>query len=87
MEVRELLHLRTNQNERHTISYRLRDLEARLDSKQFVRLGRGIIVNVNMIRRIVPLPGGTYTVVLKNSQEFKVSRIQSRIIREQLLRF
>ena len=39
-----------------------------------------------MIRRIVPLPGGTYTVVLKNSQEFKVSRIQSRIVREQLLR-
>jgi two-component system, LytTR family, response regulator len=82
----ELLHLRTNQNERHTIAYRLRDLEARIDSKKFVRLGRGTIVNVDMIGRIVPLPGGTYTVVLKNSQEFKVSRIQSRIIREQLLR-
>jgi two-component system, LytTR family, response regulator len=82
----ELLHIRTNQNERHTISYRLRDLEAKMDSKKFVRLGRGTLVNVDMIRRIVPLPGGTYTVVLKNSQEFKVSRIQSRIIREQLLR-
>jgi two-component system, LytTR family, response regulator len=82
----ELLHLRTRQNERHTISYRLRDLEARVNTKNFVRLGRGTIVNVGMIQRIVPLPGGTYSVVLKNNQEFKVSRIQSRIIREQLLR-
>jgi two-component system LytT family response regulator len=82
----ELLHIRTNQNAKHTISYRLRDLEARIDSKKFVRLGRGTIVNVDMIHRIVPLPGGTYTVVLKNNQQFKVSRIQSRVIREQLLR-
>lgn len=82
----ELLHIRTIQNERHTISYRLRDLEARMNSNKFVRLGRGTIVNVELIRRIIPLPGGTYTVVLPNNQEFKVSRIQSRIIREQLLR-
>jgi two-component system, LytTR family, response regulator len=82
----ELLHIRTNQNDKHTICHRLRDLEARMNSRKFVRLGRGTIVNVDMIQRIVPLPGGTYTVVLKNNQEFKVSRIQSRIIREQLLR-
>jgi len=82
----ELLHIRTIQNERHTISYRLRDLEARISNGKFVRLGRGIIVNIDMIRRIVPLPGGTYSVSLNNSQEFKVSRIQSRIIRDQLLR-
>jgi len=82
----ELLHIRTIHNERHTISYRLRDLEARINSNKFIRLGRGTIVNVELIRRIIPLPGGTYTVVLPNNQEFKVSRIQSRIIREQLLR-
>jgi len=82
----ELLHIRTTSNERHTICYRLRDLEARMSPGAFVRLGRGIIVNVGRIRRILPLPGGTYTVVLTNNDEFKVSRIQSRIIREQLLR-
>jgi two-component system LytT family response regulator len=82
----ELLHIRTSRNENHTINYRLRDLECRIQPAQFIRLGRGTIVNVNMIRRIVPLPGGTYNVVLNNNQEFKVSRIQSRIIREQLLR-
>jgi two-component system, LytTR family, response regulator len=82
----ELLHLRTTENETHTICYRLRDLAARLDSTRFVRLGRGTVVNVDMIRRIVPVPGGTYTVILKDSQEFRVSRIQSRILRERLLR-
>src|SRR5215467_10045870 len=42
----ELLHLRTTENETHTISYRLRDLAARLDAAQFVRLGRGTLVNI-----------------------------------------
>ena len=82
----ELLHLRTTENETHTISYRLRDLAARLDAAQFVRLARGTLVNIDMIRRIVPVPGGTYTVILKDNQEFRVSRIQSRILRDKLLR-
>jgi DNA-binding LytR/AlgR family response regulator len=82
----ELLHLRTKDDEGHTICYRLRDLAARLDPAQFVRLGRGTLVNIEMILRIVPMPGGTFTVVLKNNEEFRVSRIQSRLLREQLLK-
>jgi two-component system LytT family response regulator len=82
----ELLNLRTADNETHIISYRLRDLAARLDPNRFVRLGRGTVVNVDMIRRIVPIPGGTFTVTLSDNQEFRVSRIQSRILREKLLR-
>jgi two-component system, LytTR family, response regulator len=82
----ELLNLRTTDNETHTICYRLRDLAARLEPTRFVRLGRGIVVNIDMIRRIVPVPGGTFTVFLSDNQEFRVSRIQSRILREKLLR-
>jgi two-component system, LytTR family, response regulator len=82
----ELLHLRTADNETHTICYRLRDLANRLDQARFVRLGRGAVVNIDMIRRILPVPGGTYTVVLKDNQEFRVSRIQSRVLRDKLLR-
>ena len=37
----ELLHLTTARNETYTISYRLKDLEARLSPAHFVRLGRG----------------------------------------------
>jgi DNA-binding LytR/AlgR family response regulator len=82
----ELLHLQTRDNETYTICYRLRDLAARLEPARFVRLGRGTIVNIEMIHRIVPMTGGTYTVVLTNNQQYKVSRIQSRVLREQLLR-
>ena len=82
----ELLHIGTIENETHTISYRLRDLAARLDPDQFVRLSRSTLINVEMIRRIIPMPGGTFIIVLNNDQEFRVSRIQSRLLRERLLR-
>jgi two-component system, LytTR family, response regulator len=82
----ELLHIRTTDNETHTICYRLRDLAARLEPTIFVRLGRGTLVNIDMIKRVVTMPGGTFNVVLTNNEEFRVSRLQSRVLREQLLR-
>ena len=82
----ELLHIRTTADETHTISYRLRDLAVRLEPTQFLRLSRGTIVNIDMIRRIIRMPGGMFTVVLNDDQEFAVSRLQSRILRDQLLR-
>ena len=82
----ELLHLRTATNETHTISYRLRDLAARLEPTRFVRLSRGTIVNIDTIRRIIRMPGGMFTVILNDDQEFPVSRLQSRLLRDQLLR-
>ena len=82
----ELLHVTTTKNERHTFSYRLKDLESRLDPAKFVRLGRGALANIEMIRRITPQPGGTYVVTLTNDQQLNVSRLQGRILREQLLR-
>jgi two-component system LytT family response regulator len=82
----ELLHLTTMRGEKHTISYRLKDLEARLDQARFVRLERGALVNVDAITRVSPMPGGTYLVTLSNGQEIRASRLQSRILRDQLLR-
>jgi two-component system, LytTR family, response regulator len=82
---RELLHLTTGRNERHTITYRLKDLEARLDPAKFVRLGRGAIVAIDMIAEVHLMPGGGYAVTLTNGQELPVSRIQSRPLRERLL--
>ena len=82
----ELLNIITAAGERYTINYRLKDLEARLDPRMFVRLGRGTLANKEMIERVSSLPGGTYTVTLSNNQQLQVSRIQSRILREQLLR-
>ncbi|MBS1808991.1 MAG: response regulator transcription factor [Acidobacteria bacterium] len=82
----ELLHITTIQRERHLISYRLKDLEARLDPTKFVRLGRGTLANLELISVITQMPGGTYTATLSNGQQLAVSRLQSRILREQLLR-
>jgi|SRR5579862_1043398 len=81
----ELLHLTTIRQERHTISYRLKDLEARLDPAKFIRLGRGVLANIDVIVRVTPMPGGLYSVRLQNGQELDVSRIQSRLLRSRLL--
>jgi two-component system, LytTR family, response regulator len=84
---RELLHLTTTRGEKHTITYRLKDLEARLDPTKFVRLGRGTLVAVELITKVHLMPGGGHVVRLANGQELHVSRLQSRILRERLLRF
>ena len=82
----ELLHLTTGKNQKYTINYRLKDLEPRLDEKQFVRLSRGALVNLDMIDRVSPMPGGTYVVMIKNGQEIASSRLQSKILRTKLLK-
>jgi two-component system, LytTR family, response regulator len=83
---RELLHLTTARGEKHTITYRLKDLETRLDPARFVRLGRGTLVAVDSIVKVHLMPGGGYLVSLSNGQELEVSRIQSRVVRERLLK-
>jgi len=82
----EILHITSGRGEGYIITYRLKDLEARLDPGRFVRLGRGALVNIDMIQRVTPMPGGTYRVTLANSQELPVSRFQSRVLRDRLLR-
>jgi two-component system LytT family response regulator len=82
----ELLHLTTAANDRFTIAYRLHALESRLDPRRFVRLSRGAVVALDAIERFSPMPGGTYQVQLNNGQSLVASRIQSRILRETLLR-
>lgn len=82
----ELLHITTAENKKYVINYRLKDLELRLDERKFVRLSRGAIANMAMIARISPMPGGTYTVTLKNGQEIASSRLQSKILRSKLLK-
>lgn len=82
----ELLHITTSKNQKYTINFRLKDLETRLDGRVFVRLSRGALVNLQMIDRVSPMPGGTYLVALKNGQEIPSSRLQSRILRTELLK-
>jgi two-component system LytT family response regulator len=82
----ENLHIVTTGNERHTLNYRLKDLETRLDPARFVRLGRGALVNIDMIKKVVVMPGGSHLAVLANGQELPISRIQARVFRDKLLK-
>lgn len=82
----ELLHITTNKNQKYTINFRLKDLEMRLDERRFVRLSRGALANLAMIERVSPMPGGTYSISLKNGQEIASSRLQSKILRSKLLK-
>ena len=82
----ELLRITTVSSERHIITYRLKDLEARLPPGLFVRLSRGALAAVARIRSVSPMPGGTYSVLMTNGQRIDVSRVRSRVIRNQLLK-
>lgn len=82
----ELLHISTVQKEHHTITYRLKDLERRLDPARFIRLGRGTLANVDLITKVNTMPGGTHVAVLTNGQKLQVSRLQSRLLRERFLK-
>jgi two-component system LytT family response regulator len=82
----ELLYLTTTKNERHAITYRLKDLEKRLDPAKFIRLGRGTLANLDLIVKVNVMPGGTHVALLSTGHKLQVSRLQSRIIRERLLK-
>lgn len=82
----ELLHVTTLGRERFTITHRLHLLEERLDPRRFLRLARGTIAALDAITKISPMPGGTYLATLSNGQELQVSRIQSRVLRDTLLK-
>src|SRR6202023_2908573 len=82
----ELLYLSTLKGDRHAITYRLKDLEARLDPTRFVRLARGTLANIDVINKVNAMPGGTHVALLAKGQKRQVSRLQSRSIRERFLR-
>ena len=44
------------------------------------------VVNLALIERVSPMPGGTYIVTLTTGQRLAVSRLRARALREQLLR-
>jgi len=52
----------------------LNDLEARLDPRQFYRVSRAAIVNLDLIQEIVPAGDGQGDVVLKGGLRLEVSR-------------
>jgi two-component system LytT family response regulator len=52
----------------------LKELEAKLDPRQFVRIHRSTIVNVNRVRELQPLVYGESVVILHDGTRLKLSR-------------
>lgn len=58
----------------HLIRERMDDLEQRLDSAQFLRIHRSVIVQLRRISMLTRESGGDYAVTLATGQELAVSR-------------
>ncbi|WP_395843047.1 LytR/AlgR family response regulator transcription factor [Archangium violaceum] len=58
----------------HLLRQSLRELEAQLDPRQFVRIHRSTIVNARRVREMRPLFHGEYQVILGNGTSLKLSR-------------
>jgi two-component system, LytTR family, response regulator len=82
----ELLDITTFDDKTYSVNYRLKELESKLTPGKFVRLSRGTLANIDMVLKITPLAGGVFSVTMKNKQEITSSRLQSRILREKILR-
>ncbi len=52
----------------------LNELELRLDRSRFFRISRAALINLNAVEQVVPLPGGSGEVLLKNGSRLEVSR-------------
>jgi len=65
------LHL---EKDSHFIRDTMNNFQQRLDKNGFIRIHRSTIVNVNEIGEILPLPGGDYTVILRDKTKLTLSR-------------
>lgn len=59
---------------RHMVQVRMKELEQRLDPKQFWRIHRSTIVNINEIQSLQPIGSGDYIVLLKSGSKHRLSR-------------
>src|SRR5262245_50980149 len=73
----ERLTITTSDSAEYSLDYRLKNLEARLNPAEFLRLSRGTIVKLSAISRILRGSSGTNKVILENGQELNMSRIQA----------
>jgi two-component system, LytTR family, response regulator len=61
-------------DQHYWMSPTLNDLETRLDTRQFFRISRGAIVNLDAVREVAPTAGGYGEVTLKDGSKHEVSR-------------
>ncbi len=68
----------------HMVHESMQNMAARLDSKQFLRIHRSRIVNLQRIKALHPLRYGEYQLVLHNGTRLTSSRSRSKALLEML---
>jgi two-component system LytT family response regulator len=58
----------------HLIRETMAAIEAKLDSKQFLRIHRSTILNMDRVKELQPYFNGEYIIILKDGTELKLSR-------------
>jgi len=71
-------------DQHYWMSPTLNDLEARLDARQFFRISRAAIVNLDAVREVAPTAGGHGEVTLKDGSKHEVSRRRFKELTERL---
>jgi two-component system LytT family response regulator len=68
----------------HRMRSTMNELERKLDPRQFVRIHRCTIINIECLREFRPLPHGDYSVKLTNGRELIMSRNYRQHFRDAL---
>lgn len=71
-------------NKAYCVDSTIADLEKKLDPRKFVRIHRSSLVNLDWIKEVASLPGGTLSVRLKDEKqtELIVARDRARLFKE-----
>jgi len=72
------------ENGRYEVSEKLYELEQALYPKDFIRVGKSVIVNLINVDRIIPWIGSKYVLELKNGDRVEVTRTYFADFRKRL---
>lgn len=68
----------------HLIRERMKTLEAQLDPRQFIRIHRSTLVNLDRVEALVPRATGGHDVELEDGTQLKVSRSRKATLEERI---
>jgi two-component system, LytTR family, response regulator len=82
VEIEDKLVFAITANDRLLVEKTISELEAVLEPAGFLRISRGELVNLEMVKELVPWFSGTWRVKLANGEERDVSRERARQLKE-----
>lgn len=82
VEIEDKLVFAVTAHDRLLVEKTISELEAILEPSGFLRISRGELVNLEMVKELVPWFSGTWRVKLANGEERDVSRERARQLKE-----